>query len=91
MFYVIEVSTGDAAIAGKAVYQYETQEEAVGTFHSKLGAAMKSDKFTTELCMVIDDNGAVYRSEKYTKAVQPVEEEPVEEPIEEEPIETEGE
>lgn len=75
MYFVIEVSTGDAAIAGKAVYQYNTQEEAVGTFHSKLGAAMKSDKFTTELCMVIDDNGAVYRSEKYIK--------PTEEPTEE--------
>lgn len=67
MYYVLEVSTGDSKIAGKSVYQYGTITEAVATFHSKLGAAMKSELFETELIMVIEDNGSVVCSEKYTK------------------------
>ena len=69
MFYVIEIAKGDASIQGKAVYEYETENEAVATFHSKLGTAMKSALYDSSLVMVIDSNGAVYRSEKYTKPV----------------------
>ena len=71
MFYVVEVSTGDAQIAGKAVYQYNTLAEAVGPFHSKLGSAMKSALYETELVLVIEDNGNVNRSEKYIKTPTP--------------------
>ena len=67
MFYVIEITTGDPKIAGKAVYQYATIDEATATFHSKLGAAMKSDLYTSELVLVIGEDGEVIRSEKYTK------------------------
>ena len=67
MFYVIEISTGDAKIAGKAIYQYNTIDEAVATFHSKLGTAMKSDLYETELVLVIGEDGEVMRAEKYTK------------------------
>lgn len=74
MFYVIEVSTGDPTIAGSAVYKYNTLNEAVATFHTKLGNAMKSALFTSELVMVIDDAGAVYRTEKYIKPIEPAEE-----------------
>ena len=69
MFYVIEISTGDAKIAGKAIYQYNTIDEAIATFHSKLGTAMKSDLYATELIMVMDDEGAVLRVEKYIKPI----------------------
>lgn len=67
MFYVIEISNGDPKIEGKAIYQYDTIEAAVGAFHSKLGAAMKSDLYETELVLVIGADGEVMRSEKYTK------------------------
>ena len=67
MFYVVEITTGDSKIAGKAVYEYATETEAIATFHSKLGTAMKSELYDCSLVMVIDSNGAVYRSEKYTK------------------------
>lgn len=67
MFYVIEIATGDPKIEGKAIYQYDTIEAAVGAFHSKLGAAMKSDLYETELVLVIGADGEVMRSEKYTK------------------------
>ena len=69
MFYVIEISTGDAKIAGRAIYQYNTIDEAIATFHSKLGTAMKSDLYATELIMVMDDEGAVLRVEKYIKTI----------------------
>lgn len=81
MFYTIEITTGDSKIAGKAVYEYATETEAIATFHSKLGTAMKSALYDSSLVMVIDSNGAVYRSEKYTKPV--VEPEVVVEPTEE--------
>lgn len=75
MFYVLEVSTGESAIAGRAVYGYNTQDEAVATFHSKMGTAMKSLMYATELLMVIGDDGAVYRTEKFTRPAPEVEEE----------------
>ncbi len=70
MFYIIEISTGDAKIAGKAIYEYATLDEAVATFHSKLGTAMKSDLYESELIVVIDGEGQALRSEKYTKPTE---------------------
>ena len=68
MYYVIEISKGDAKIAGKGVYEYQTLEEAVGAWHAKLGAAMKSDLYVSDLCLVVGDDGACYRSERYVKS-----------------------
>lgn len=70
MYYVTEISTGDASIAGKAVYEYSTEAEALGIFHRKLGNAYLSPLFTSELVMVHDANGACIRSEKYTRPVE---------------------
>lgn len=68
MHYAIEIVKGDAKVAGKGVYEYQTLEETVGAWHEKLGAAMKSDLYASDLCMVVGDDGAVYRSEQYVKA-----------------------
>lgn len=75
-YYVVEISTGNASIAGKAIYEYETLNEAVANFHSKLGSAMKSELFNSELVMVINSEGGVHMSEKYIKE-QPESEEDV--------------
>lgn len=64
-FYVIEIATGDAKIAGKGIYAYETEKEAVASFHQKLGTAGKSELFTSDLVMVIDAEGKVIKREKY--------------------------
>lgn len=69
-FYVIEIANGDDRIQGKAVYEYNTLNEAVATFHQKLATAMKSDLYTSELVMVIDDTGAVFKSEKYIAVIE---------------------
>lgn len=66
-FYLIEIATGDEKIAGKAVYEYATLNEAVANFHSKLGSAMKSDLYESELVMVINSEGGVHKSEKFIK------------------------
>lgn len=64
-YYVLEISEGDAKIAGKGVYTYETEHDAVASFHSKLGTAMKSALYTSELIMVLDADGKVVKREKY--------------------------
>lgn len=69
MFYLIEIVTGDALVAGRAIYAYDNEKNAIANFHSKLGTAMKSDLYESDLCMVINENGAVIKREKYTKPV----------------------
>ena len=65
-FYVIEIADGDAKIKGKGIYEYATEKEAVATFHNKLGVAMKSELYISDLLMVIDEDGKVIKREKYT-------------------------
>lgn len=72
-YYVIEIAEGEKKIAGKSIYEYATENEAVASFHKKLGTAMGSDLYTADLVMVIDDNGAVLRTEKYTNPQSNVE------------------
>lgn len=74
MFYLVEISEGADSIKGKAIYEYDNLNSAVAMFHKKLGTAMGSELYTSDLVMVIDGNGAVYKSEKYVA-------EPKEEPI----------
>lgn len=69
MIYLLEVTTTDKV--SKAVYEYATLNEAKANFHSKLGSQMKSSSCNAELVMVIDEYGAVYASERYTKPAEP--------------------
>ena len=73
MFFVFEVTETDKITP--AVGKFDTQEAAVQSFHQRLATQMKAAACLSELVMVIDDNGAVYRSERYTKPVEPEEEE----------------
>lgn len=68
MFYVFEVT--ETGTISPAVGKFDTQEAAVQSFHQRLATQMKASACLSELVMVIDDNGAVYRSEKYTKPVE---------------------
>lgn len=65
-YYLIEITDGEIQVAGKAVYEYNTEKEAVAGFHQKMGTAMKSDLYTTELLMVVDSYGKVIKNELYT-------------------------
>lgn len=66
-YYLIEIATGDSKISGKAVYEYSTENEAIATFHSKMGAAMKSSLYESELLIVVDGNGIVITREKFER------------------------
>jgi len=69
-FYIIEISEGDAKIKGKSIYEYETQREAVASFHKKLGTAMSSDLYTSELLMAISEKGAIILKDRYDASVE---------------------
>lgn len=75
-YYLIEIAEGDSSITGKAIYGYETLEKAKANFHTKLGNAMKSDLYTSELVMAINANGGIHCSEKYVAPIPEPEQEP---------------
>lgn len=83
-YYLIEVSEGDSAIAGKAIYEYEDKDLAIANFHTKMGNAMKSALFSREQVMVINSANGVEKQEVWTRKVPP-QPEPTPEP--EEPVE----
>ena len=70
-YYVVEIAEGDSKISGKGVYEYATLNEAKASFHKKLGTAMASALYTSDLVMVIDSNGGIHASEKYAADVKP--------------------
>lgn len=70
MFYLIEISTGDSKIAGKAIYEYAAEKDAMAAFHQKLGSAMKSELYKTDLVIVMDSYGTVIKRERYAD-IQP--------------------
>lgn len=69
-YYLLEIATGDSKIAGKAVYEYDSETAAAASFHSKMGTAMKSDLYESELLMVIDAAGRVLKRELYEKRIE---------------------
>jgi len=73
-FYLVEIATGDSKIAGKGIYEYSTEKEAIANFHKKLGVAMGSDLYTSDLIMVIAENGRVVKKEKYVAEIVEAEE-----------------
>ena len=77
-FYLIEITTKAETIE-KAIYQYDTLNEAIANFHSKMGGAMKNAAYLAEMLQVINESGATQKVEFYD--VRPVPEpEPEPEP-----------
>lgn len=68
-YYVVEISEGDTKIAGKAIYEFTSEKDAVASYHSKMGNAMKSNLYLSELIIVIDENGLVIKRDKYTNTI----------------------
>lgn len=64
-YFLIEIAEGDKTVRGYSVYGYETEKEAVATFHQKLGNAMKSTLFESDLLIITDADGKVVKREKY--------------------------
>jgi hypothetical protein len=77
MYHLIEITNyNDGTAEAKGMYAYATEEEAIANFHTKLGGAMKNDKYESELVVVITNTGAVIKSEywvRYHGLEEPVE------------------
>ena len=64
MYYLIEITTyNDSTPTGKAIYSYETHDEALATFFQKMRGAIVNPNYASEMCMIIDGRGAVQRYE----------------------------
>ena len=68
-YYLIEISEGDAKIHGKGIYEYDDREMAIATFHQKMGNAMKSDLYTMEQLLVIDESNSIIKSEIFIREI----------------------
>lgn len=66
-YYLLEIAEGDSKIAGPGVYTYEDLTSAIAAFHKKMGTAMGSELYTADLILVVDENGAISKIEKFTR------------------------
>ena len=73
-YFLIEIAEGDAKIKGKGIYEYNSRNEAIASFHSKMGVAMKSELYTREQLLVIDEGNSVIKSEIFIRVVEEDEE-----------------
>lgn len=68
MFYLIEVTNYNNDTAeSKAIYSYQTEDEAVSKWHTKMGGAMSNETYDTELLIVVNSVGAVIRSDYWQR------------------------
>lgn len=68
-YFLIEIAEGDAKIKGKGIYEYNSKNEAIASFHSKMGVAMKSELYTKEQLMVIDSENCFIDSEVFIREI----------------------
>lgn len=64
MFFTIVIQYNS-----QAIYRYNTQTQATEKFHTELSYAMNQNLKC--MCIVIDEHGAVYKSEEFVPAVEP--------------------
>ena len=83
-YYVIEITTyNNGTSDSKGIYEYDNKQDAIATFHSKMGGAMKNTTYATELLLVISEEGSTVRMERFERPVEEVTEEITEETTEE--------
>lgn len=67
-YYVMEITNyNDGTAEAKGVYAYDTQDEAIANYHSKMGGAMKNAKYESELITVTAGNGVVIKTDFWTR------------------------
>lgn len=67
LYFVVEIATGDSKIAGKGIYEYTNLTDAMASFHKRLGVAMGSTLYTSDLVMVINSSGGVHANEYFVR------------------------
>ena len=79
MNYLIEVTNyNDGTPVAKGMYEYKTENEAIANFHSKMGGAIKNEKYASELLMVVTYAGAVVKNEYWVRPIEAPEPTPAE-------------
>lgn len=74
-YYVTEISKGDKSIAGFSIKEvtYDNDKEALihaeAAFHKKIGTAMDSSLYDSDLVYVTDENGTQLFSKKFTRSI----------------------
>lgn len=66
-YFLIEIAEGDTKIKGKGIHEYNSRNEAIASFHSKMGVAMKSELYTKEQLIVIDSENCEIISEVFDR------------------------
>ncbi len=59
----------DGTADSKAIYTFDSENEALATFHSKMGGAMKNVNYAFELLHVINEYGVDIKSEYFERTV----------------------
>lgn len=49
------------------IFAYNDEDSAISAYHSTLASNYANPNLNEFLCMVIDDNGVIIRTEKWTK------------------------
>lgn len=60
----------DGTPDGKAIYSYNTELEALATFHSKMGGAIKNANYAFELVQIINEYGVVIESKYFERKTE---------------------
>lgn len=68
-YYVLEISEGDAKIAGKGVYEFEDVDKAEAFYHQKIATAMNSELYSKHICIVVNDEGKTKFSHVFNRKV----------------------
>ena len=64
-YFLLMIRKLDTGEFKKAVYQYDTQNEAVQAFHSNIGVAMKETATLSGVAIVVDLAGNSLRKEPF--------------------------
>lgn len=68
MFYLVEITAyKDSTPVGKAIYGAYTKDEALAAFFQKMRGAIVNENYASEMCMIVDERGAVQRYEYWVR------------------------
>ena len=71
MFYLIEITTYNNGTADAyGVYAKSTLDSAVSAFHQKMAGAINNANYASEMCLIISEEGATMRFERWERAAE---------------------
>lgn len=69
-YYLIEITKYvDNTPDSKAIYSYDTENDAIASFHKKMGGARTNVNYAFELTLVINEYGVPIRTETFERTI----------------------